>query len=226
MPALTDRELWLRVRREEVGAFGELYERHIRRVHAYCLGRTAATLLADEVASTTFLEAWRRRRRLRLSTASAAPPLLGVATEVLRDNWRPRRRHSRPLARINAVDLPPWDEDELVARVDAISAVREAGAEIRTLPPREREVLALLVWGRLSYPETAAALGIPVGTVRSRVRPTVTVEVPDVSVLSVLLPGDSTITARRMALETSCGGFTRRRGRQAPLRLGGRRGRS
>jgi DNA-directed RNA polymerase specialized sigma24 family protein len=57
----------------------------------------------------------------------------------------------------------------VIARVDAMSRVREAGATIRALPLGEREVLALLAWAELSYAETAVALGIPIGTVRSRV---------------------------------------------------------
>ena len=45
------------------------------------------------------------------------------------------------------------------------------GAVLRSvarLPKREQDVLALCVWGGLSYEEAAVALGLPVGTVRSR----------------------------------------------------------
>jgi RNA polymerase sigma factor (sigma-70 family) len=171
MPFLTDAELWGRAQGGDAAAFGELYQRHARPVQAYCLWRTAAQQLAEDVTATAFLETWRRRRRLELTTASAAPLLLGVATNVLRNHWRGQRRHARALERIaGAGSLPSsWQEDEVIARLDAVSNVREAGAAIRALPPREREVLALLAWGELSYAETAAALGIPIGTVRSRV---------------------------------------------------------
>jgi RNA polymerase sigma-70 factor (ECF subfamily) len=171
MADLTDAELWERVRADDAGAFGELYERHARSVQSYCLWRTAALQLAEDVTATTFLEAWRRRRRLELTTESAAPLLLGMATNLMRNHWRGQRRHARALERIAKADsqLSPSHEDEVAARVDAMLQVREAGAAIRALPLREREVLALLAWGELSYVETAAALGVPVGTVRSRV---------------------------------------------------------
>jgi len=171
MGALTDADLWMRARAGDAAAFGELYQRHARSVQSYCLWRTAGLQLAEDVTATTFLEAWRRRRRLELTTESAAPLLLGVATNVLRNHWRGQRRHARAVARIAAADshLLPSHEDEVAARLDAILRVREAGDAIRSLPLREREVLGLLAWGELSYGETAAALGIPVGTVRSRV---------------------------------------------------------
>lgn len=171
MADLTDAELWTRTRGGDAAAFGELYERHARSVQSYCLWRSAALQLAEDVTATTFLEAWRRRRRLKLTTESAAPLLLGVATNVLRNHWRGQRRHARALERLGRADAlpPPSHESEAIARVDAMRRVQEAGAAIRALPPREREVLALLAWGELSYAETAAALGIPIGTVRSRV---------------------------------------------------------
>jgi RNA polymerase sigma factor (sigma-70 family) len=205
----TDGALWHETRRGEGAAFGELYRRHARSVHFYCLWRTTAKHLAEDVAATVFLEAWRRRRRLELRTESAAPLLLGVATEVLRSYWRSQRRHARAIERIGKADLSPWDEDEAIARVDAMSEVREAGAGIRGLPAREREVLALLAWGGLSQMETAAALGISIETVRSRVARSrsrrgglaAIAEMPDVS---LLLPDDSTLAARRPILEASC----------------------
>lgn len=171
MAELTDTELWARMRGGDAGAFGELYERHARAVQSYCLWRTAALQLAEDVTATTFLEAWRRRRRLKLTTESAGPLLLGVATNVLRNHWRGQRRHVRALERLGKADslLAPSHEGDAIARVDAMHRVQEAGAAIRALPPREREVLALLAWGELSYAEIAAALCIPIGTVRSRV---------------------------------------------------------
>jgi RNA polymerase sigma factor (sigma-70 family) len=171
MEALTDADLWSQARGGDATAFGELYQRHARSVQSYCLWRTAALQVAEDVTATTFLEAWRRRRRLELTTETAAPLLLGVATNVLRNHWRSQRRHARALERIARRDsgLEPSHEDEAAARIDAIVRVREAGAAIRALPLREREVLGLLVWGELTYSETAAALDIPVGSVRSRV---------------------------------------------------------
>lgn len=170
MASPTDTELWERARLGDADAFGDLYERHARAVQAYCLWRTADVPLAEELTATAFLEAWRRRERLPLRTESALPLLLGVATNLLRTHWRSRRRHAAAVERVrNAAPIVfPAHDDEAIARLDAVRALREAGEAIRALPRREREVLALVAWGELSYEETAAALGIPVGTVRSR----------------------------------------------------------
>jgi RNA polymerase sigma factor (sigma-70 family) len=222
MGTLTDAELWQQVRHGEPSALGELYRRHALAIHRYCLWRTAAKHLAEDVAATVFLEGWRRRRRLDLTTASARPLLLGLATRVLRNYWRIQRRHAEALERIGKADLSPWDEDEVVARVDAMSEVREAGAAIRALPPRDREVLALLAWGGLSQEETAVALGVPVETVRSRAarRRSCLDEAAETSDLSLLLPDGSTLATRRPVLEVGC-----ERTRSRVLYLGsGRRG--
>jgi len=206
MATAEDGELWEQVRRGQAAALGELYRRHARAVHRYCLWRTASKQLSEDVAATVFLEAWRRRRRLELHIGGAAPLLLGVATEVLRNYWRLQRRHARALARLAGADLSPWEEDEASARVHLISEVWEAGVGIRALPQREREVLALLVWGGLSEAEAAFALGISVETVRSRStrsrsRLDVVVKVPDTS---LLLPDEPTLAARQAALEDCC----------------------
>jgi len=59
-------------------------------------------------------------------------------------------------------------ESAAIARIDAFRHVREVAQAIRSLPRREREVLALIADRDLSYEETASALGVPIGTVRSR----------------------------------------------------------
>jgi RNA polymerase sigma factor (sigma-70 family) len=170
MQPSTDTLLWDRIRSGDAGAFGDLYARHARAVQSYCLWRTADLQSAEDATATVFLEVWRKRDRLTLSSDSATPLLLGIATNVLRAQWRSRRRHRDALERIRNCGAPlPSDlEVEAIARLDAIGQLKAAGAEIRALPRRERDVLALIAWGELSYEEAATALGIPIGTVRSR----------------------------------------------------------
>jgi RNA polymerase sigma-70 factor (ECF subfamily) len=210
MAPVTDGALWQQVRGGEATALGELYERHACSMHSYCLWRLAAKQLAEEVTAASFLEAWRRRRRLELTSESAAPLLLGVATRVLRNPWRCQRRHARALARIAKADLSPWDEGEAVARVDAMSQLREAGESIRALPPREREALALLAWGGLSHAETAAALGISAQALHSRVarsRSRLRGLAAGTAMVdsALLLPDDAVLASRRPVLERCCG---------------------
>lgn len=172
MTEVSDASLWERARGGDAEAFGEIYERHGRAVQSFCLWRAASVELAEDVTATVFLEAWRRREDFELTSGRAMPLLLGIATNVLRNHWRSRRRHAAALERMRGrTPAAPFgdDEDDVDARIDAIRELREAGAAIRALPRREREVLALIAWGDLTYAETAAALAVPVGTVRSRV---------------------------------------------------------
>jgi len=164
-----DLQLWERIRSGDPEAFGDLYERHARAVQSYCLWRSADLQAAEDATATVFLEAWRKRGRLTLSSDSAAPLLLGIANNVVRRQWRSERRHRDALERVrNAGQIPNDPEAEAIARLDAMQQLREGGEAIRRLPRREREVLALLAWSDLSYAEIAEALGLPIGTVRSR----------------------------------------------------------
>jgi RNA polymerase sigma factor (sigma-70 family) len=166
----TDHQLWERARCGDAHAFGDLYERHARPVQSFCLRRTADLQVAEDATATVFLEAWCRRGRMALTTDSALPLLLGVATNVLRQHWRGRRRFAAAAGRLR--DATPASaaghEDDAIARVDAVRQLRAAQNALQAVPRREREVLALVAWGELTYEETAAALGVPIGTVRSR----------------------------------------------------------
>jgi RNA polymerase sigma-70 factor (ECF subfamily) len=166
----SDAVLWAQARGGDAEAFGEIYVRHARAVHDYCLWRTADPQAAEDTAATVFLEAWRRRDRLLLQTDSAAALLLGIANTVVRGHWRTSRRLGEALARLRTA-MPTagaGPESAVIARIDAFRHVRDAAEAIRSLPRREREVLALIADGDLSYEETATALGVPIGTVRSR----------------------------------------------------------
>jgi len=167
---VTDEVLWARARRGDAEAFGRIYARHARAVHDYCLWRTADPQTAEDVVATVFLEAWRRRDRLDLETSSAAALLLGIANNVVRGHWRTSRRQRAALTRLRAAALTegPGPESAVISRLDASRHVRAVEGLIRSLPQGEREVLALIADGDLSYGEAASALGVPIGTVRSR----------------------------------------------------------
>jgi len=78
-----DSELWRRAAGHDGTAFGELFERHADAVYLHCFRRTASWSTAEELTSVVFLEAWRRRRAVRLDTDSILPWLLAVANNAI-----------------------------------------------------------------------------------------------------------------------------------------------
>jgi RNA polymerase sigma-70 factor (ECF subfamily) len=167
--AFSDGQLWARAAGELDGeAFGQLFERHANAVYAYCFRRTGSWLVAEDLTSVVFLEAWRKRRDVRLAGESVLPWLLAVAGYATRNAERSVRRHRRLLARLPQPETVPDFADDAAKRADEEHAMRSILAELRSLTEPEREVLALCDWAGLTYAEAAAALGVPTGTVRSR----------------------------------------------------------
>jgi RNA polymerase sigma-70 factor (ECF subfamily) len=146
-------------------AFEAVFERHFDVVWRYACRRAGAQV-ADDVAAQTFVVAFDRRSRFRDGVCSARPWLLGIATNLL-------RRHRRTeLTRLRAQAAAPIERspgmDEAVDRATAATLAPVAARALAKLPRRDREILALLAWAELTYEQIAEALGIPVGTVRSR----------------------------------------------------------
>lgn len=82
-PAIDDRDVVARVRRDDEAAFGELYDRHAPAVMHLCATRLVDRRDAEDALFVTFLEAWRRRRRMEVVQGSAQPWVLAVATDVV-----------------------------------------------------------------------------------------------------------------------------------------------
>ncbi|HEY2741394.1 MAG TPA: RNA polymerase sigma factor [Gaiellaceae bacterium] len=164
-----DHLLWDRAREGDAAAFGTLFERHGARIYNYCFRRTADWALAEDLTSTTFLVAWRARGREPLRVESALPLLFGIATNVLRNQRRSLKRGREAFSRVPLAQVKEPDfAEEAAIRLDDQAAVRQLLQLFSRLPRREQDVLALCEWSNLSYEDTAAALGIPIGTVRSR----------------------------------------------------------
>lgn len=99
------------------------------------------------------------------------PWLLGIAGNVLRNNRRSLRRHRAALDRHRAQAdhlVEPDHADTAVGRADAASTRRQLDEAFATLSAKDRQVADLCLIEGLTPVQAAAALGLPVGTVKSR----------------------------------------------------------
>ena len=149
-------------------ALASLFDCYADRIYNYCFRRTADWDTAEDATSTVFLEAWRTRDRVLLHHDSALPWLYGIATNVCRNLTRKQRRHLVAVSRLARQQDAPDHAEDVASRLDDERRMARLLNEIRALPQRDQDVLALVVWAGLSYVEAAAALDVPVGTVRSR----------------------------------------------------------
>ena len=157
-----------RLRAGDPDAFGVLFDEYAHTVYNLGFRLTANWSAAEEVVSLTFLEAWRLRGSIDPGGEPLRPWLLGIAVNVSRNLARASRRHQAALSRLPPPPLVPDFAEELAGRLDDQARLREAGKALGALRRGERDVIALCVWSQLDYATAARALGVPVGTVRSR----------------------------------------------------------
>ncbi|WP_405922081.1 RNA polymerase sigma factor [Streptomyces sp. NBC_00122] len=158
-----------RVRSGDPDAFAELFDSYARAVYNHAFRMTGDWAVAEDVMSATFMEAWRLRATVDPEGGSLRPWLLGVATNLARNHCRGNRRYRAAAAAAAAAAASvPDHADEVAGRLDDRRRIAVTLAQLSALRRPEREVLLLCLWEGLEYADAAHALGIPVGTVRSR----------------------------------------------------------
>ncbi|MFB8147655.1 RNA polymerase sigma factor [Microbacterium sp. NPDC056003] len=154
-----DEALWVRVCAGEEAALGALFDRHEARLFRHARRLLTAREDAKDAVTIAFFELWRKQAAVRLVDGSPLPWLLNTVSNSARNLERSGRRYRALLARTPAA-----------APAAAPTAQDETGvlAALKRLPAREQSVVVLTVLE--GYPERAAAetLGIPLGTVKSR----------------------------------------------------------
>lgn len=152
--------------RTDPWTFTSLFDDHFGSLHGY-LRRRLGEPLAEELAAETFTRAFDARDRYDPEAGSVRAWLYGIAANLVRDHFRAESRrlraYARAAGRAERHQEPPGDE-----RADASAAMPRVAAALSALRPEEREALLLFAWADLGYEEIAAAVGVPVGTVRSR----------------------------------------------------------
>lgn len=158
---------------EGIGAFDAVYAQNVDSIYRFLVRRVGPDL-AEELTSQTFLEAIVSRDSFDPERGSQPAWLFGIAVNVLRRHYRREQRGMRAMAAL-AARLPRAealgdgvDEDALADRLVAGQRWGTVAPALAGLAPAERDVLLLYAWAEMSYGDIAAALDVPVGTVRSR----------------------------------------------------------
>ncbi|MEV4252563.1 RNA polymerase sigma factor [Spirillospora sp. NPDC049652] len=150
--------------------FAAIYDRHFHCVYRYVaarLGRDAA----DDIAAETFVTAFRKRGGFDPARGEVRPWLFGIATNLVGLHRRAEKRRYDALARAHAASSPLDEdapEDRVAARVTAEGVRPRLAEALAALPEGDRDVLLLVSVAGLGYEEVGQALGIPGGTVGSR----------------------------------------------------------
>jgi len=123
--------------------------------------------LADELAAETFVRAFSRRAAFEPRSEGALPWLYGIAN-LLRSHRRSEERRLRAYARSGRDDVVELDEDALADRLDATTRERAIAAALASLESDERDAICLVALAGITHEQAAIALGIPPGTMASR----------------------------------------------------------
>lgn len=148
-------------------AFANLFERHAGSVHRYLVKRVGPQN-AEDLLGETFVTAFRSRRNYDLRHPDARPWLFGIATNHSRHFWRSEgRRQSRIPGGLGEASEPDHS-DETTAKTFFAAQEGAVARALAQLDDAHLDVLLLIAGPGFTYEEVAEALGIPVGTVRSR----------------------------------------------------------
>jgi RNA polymerase sigma factor (sigma-70 family) len=147
-------------------SFAALFDRHADEIHRYAARRLGGEL-ADDVTGEVFLLAFRGRARYDRAWPDARPWLYGIATRVVSQHRRAERRRTAAMAKVSA-ERPGTFDERSAERVTAEQLQPRLARALTALSAAERDLLLLVAWTDLTYEEAAHALGVPVGTVRSR----------------------------------------------------------
>jgi RNA polymerase sigma factor (sigma-70 family) len=147
-------------------AFTELFERHWQELQRFCHSRAGSA--GEDIASEAFRVAFDRRHKYDGRYRDARPWLFGIATNLLRDHFREAQREERKRSRSAALETLGHADNDLSELERQLLGPRLTSA-LQDLPAADRDALLLLAWADLDYQQIALALGIPLGTVRSRI---------------------------------------------------------
>lgn len=166
----TDEELMRRVAGGDVRAFEAIYDRHHRRAYSLARSITGQTSGADEATQDAFVSLWRGAAKFDPKRGSLTTWLFALVRYRSIDWLRrgmPRALHQcHAEGAVERIEAPERTEERVLAIQEHDRALRL----VAELPAEQREVIDLAYGAGFTQSEIAARVGIPLGTVKGRVR--------------------------------------------------------
>lgn len=160
--ALSDTRLMRELAAGETQALEALYDKYSAKAYGYALKICRAPHLAEEAVQSTFVTVWEKRSLYDEDRADFQAWFFAI----LRNRCIDLLRGERPGYPIDSADTLPDGRENLEELAENLSLQRT----VRSLPPRSREVILLAYFGGYTHMQLAKKLGIPLGTVKSRIR--------------------------------------------------------
>jgi len=146
---------------QHVALLRALHDEHAHTLRRYVVHLTGDTQLAHDVVQETLLRAWRRPGDLLDNESAPRAWLFTVARNLVIDE----QRSARSRREIPTDELP---ERAIVDDTDAVLDSWLVTDALAQLSPEHRTVIVYAYYGRRTVPDIAAELGVPAGTVKSR----------------------------------------------------------
>ncbi|MDJ1009337.1 MAG: sigma-70 family RNA polymerase sigma factor [Paracoccaceae bacterium] len=146
-------------------AFAEVFEHFAPRVKAFLMKSGASDSLAEDCAQDVMVTLWNKAHMFDPARASVATWVFTIARNRRIDALRKERRPEPE-------DLP-WGPEAEPDQADILSLQQESellGRALKSLPEKQRELIEKAYFGDLSHSEIAADTGLPLGTIKSRIR--------------------------------------------------------
>ncbi len=159
---------WSAARGGDSAAFAALFDRHRDRVYGHALRLLGQRHDAEDVTAVVFLEAWRKRDAVRVVDGSIIGWLLVTTTYTVRNHTRSLRRYRSALGKLPAPRPQDDHADHVDDALDGFERDRKVRDAFAKLSRQDQDVITLCVLEELTTSQAAQALGVPDGTVKSR----------------------------------------------------------
>lgn len=148
-------------------AFAALFQHFAPRVKSYIFKLGSDETMAEELAQQTLLQVWRKAHLFNEEKAAASTWIFRIARNLRLDLIRKEKHYEYDDQDLNLIEDDSDSPETHLDRAEHRAIVRDA---IATLPPEQGEIVHLSFYEGLSHGDIADRLGVPLGTVKSRMR--------------------------------------------------------
>jgi RNA polymerase sigma factor (sigma-70 family) len=150
---------------QDRAAFAALFRHFAPRVKGFLMKSGATATLAEECAQEVMATLWQKAHLFDPARASVATWVFTIARNKRIDALRKDRR-----AEPEELDWGPEPEPDQAEAMEAQEETDRLGRALASLPEKQRKLIERAFYGDLSHSEIAAETGLPLGTIKSRIR--------------------------------------------------------